>query len=448
MGIVRFENDHFAVITGYGDYVQGNLTICHVYYVEGLGHNLFLVGQFCDGDLEVAFRSNTCYVWNLEGDDLLTGSRYSNLYTISIFKMAASSPVYLMSRATSTKSWLWHRRLSYLNFGTINQLTLKDLVDGLSKFKYNKDHLCSACKQGKSKKDSLPPKLVPSTESKLELLHIDLYGLMRVASINGKKYILVIVDNYSRYTWVYFLHTNDEALDMIIDFINQVQRNLKAQILMIRTDNGTEFKNNLCKVRIALLYTHDLDNLFGPLYEEYYATSSPEVSDNSAANTLDNDNTSSSSSIIVEEDEAPQIDPSNMHEFHQKHRSSDRWTKNHPIEQVISDPSKPIMTRNGLQTDVEVCMYALIVSTIEPKNIKEAMLDHSWIESMQDELNQFKRLDVWELVKCPIGRNIISVKWIWKNKTDAEKTVIRNKSRLVAKDMVKRRESILRNHLH
>ncbi|GJW99576.1 retrovirus-related pol polyprotein from transposon TNT 1-94 [Tanacetum coccineum] len=142
-------------------------------FVSCLGYNLFLVGQFYDGDLEVAFRSNTCYVWNLEGDDLLTGSRDSNLYTISISEMAASSPVCLMSRATSTKSWLWHCRLSHLNFGTINQLTSHDLVDGLLKFKYNKNHLCSACKQGKSKKASLPPKLVPRTESKLELLHME-----------------------------------------------------------------------------------------------------------------------------------------------------------------------------------------------------------------------------------------------------------------------------------
>ncbi|GJU02956.1 hypothetical protein Tco_1113294 [Tanacetum coccineum] len=92
MGNVRFGNDHFAAITGYEDYVQGNITICHVYYVEGLGHNLFSVGQFCDSDLEVAFRSKTCYVRNLEGDDLLTGDRESNLYTISIPDMAASSP--------------------------------------------------------------------------------------------------------------------------------------------------------------------------------------------------------------------------------------------------------------------------------------------------------------------------------------------------------------------
>ncbi|GJS72841.1 hypothetical protein Tco_0705682 [Tanacetum coccineum] len=71
MGTVRFGNDNFAAITGYGDYIQSNITICHVYYVEGLGHNLFSVGQFCDSDLEVAFRSKTCYVRNLEGDDFV-----------------------------------------------------------------------------------------------------------------------------------------------------------------------------------------------------------------------------------------------------------------------------------------------------------------------------------------------------------------------------------------
>ncbi|GJV37662.1 retrovirus-related pol polyprotein from transposon TNT 1-94 [Tanacetum coccineum] len=262
MGTVRFENDHFAAITGYGDYVQGNLTICHVYYVEGLGHNLFSVGQFCDRDFEVAFRSNTCYVRNFKGEDLLTGSRESSLYTISISELAASSPVCLMSKATSTKSWLWHQRLSYLNFGTINQLTSKDLVDGLPKFKYKKDHLCSACEQGKSKKASLSPKLVPSTEFKLELIHMDLCGPMRVAIINGKKYIPVIVDDYSRYIWVYFLRTKDEDPDMIINFINQVQWNLKAQILKIRTDNGIEFKNDKLRsfyVKLGIVYNASID---------------------------------------------------------------------------------------------------------------------------------------------------------------------------------------------
>ncbi|GJR96326.1 retrovirus-related pol polyprotein from transposon TNT 1-94 [Tanacetum coccineum] len=135
------------------------------------------VEQFCDCDLEVAFHSNTCYVRNLEGDDLLTGGRESNLYTISISDMAASSPVCLMSKATLTKSWLWHRRLSHLNFGTINHLTRLDLVDGLPKFKYGKDYLCSACERGKSKKASHPLKLVPSDHSKFGITS---YGFMRV----------------------------------------------------------------------------------------------------------------------------------------------------------------------------------------------------------------------------------------------------------------------------
>ncbi|GJX83164.1 hypothetical protein Tco_0332645 [Tanacetum coccineum] len=109
MSTIRFRNDNFSVVTGYGDYVEGSLTICHVYYVEGLRHNLFSIGQFCDEDHEVAFRSNTCYVRNLKSEDLLTSSRDSNIYTIFVSEMAASSPDCLMSKATSTKSWLWHR---------------------------------------------------------------------------------------------------------------------------------------------------------------------------------------------------------------------------------------------------------------------------------------------------------------------------------------------------
>ncbi|GJR01485.1 integrase, catalytic region, zinc finger, CCHC-type containing protein [Tanacetum coccineum] len=257
MGTVRFRNDNFAAITGYDDYIQGNITICHVYYVEGLGHNLFSVRQFCDGDLEVAFRSKTCYMRNLEGDDLLTRGRESNLYTVSISDMAASSPVCLMSKATLTRSWLWYRRLSHLNFGTINDLTRLDLGDGPPKFKYGKDHLCSACERGKCKKASHLPKLVSSDHSKLELLHMDLCGPMRVASINGKKYILVIVDDYSRYTWVYFLHSKDETPEIIKKFIAQAQLNCKAKVCKIRTDNGTEFKNATLKAhyeKLGIMY--------------------------------------------------------------------------------------------------------------------------------------------------------------------------------------------------
>ncbi|GJW78824.1 retrovirus-related pol polyprotein from transposon TNT 1-94 [Tanacetum coccineum] len=158
LGTVKFGNDQIAKIMGYGDYQIGNVTISKVYYVEGLGHNLFSVGQFCDSDLEVASRKQTSFVRNLKGVDLLTGYRGTNLYTLSFGDMMKSSLIYLLSKASKTKSWLWHRRLSHLNFGTINQLAKQGLVRGLPKLKFEKNHLCSACSLEKGKKHSHKPK--------------------------------------------------------------------------------------------------------------------------------------------------------------------------------------------------------------------------------------------------------------------------------------------------
>ncbi|GJU87857.1 retrovirus-related pol polyprotein from transposon TNT 1-94 [Tanacetum coccineum] len=200
----------------------GNVTISRVYYVEGLGHNLFSIGQFCDSNLEVAFRQHTCFIRNLEGVDLLTGSRGNNLYTLSLGDMMASSPICLLLKASKTKSWLWHRRLSHLNFGAINHLARHGLVRGLPKLKFEKDHLCSACAMGKSKKKPHKPKSEDTNQEKLYLLHMDLCGPMRVASVNGKKYILVIVDDYSRFTWVKCLRSKDEAPDFIIKFLKMI----------------------------------------------------------------------------------------------------------------------------------------------------------------------------------------------------------------------------------
>ncbi|GJZ62906.1 retrovirus-related pol polyprotein from transposon TNT 1-94 [Tanacetum coccineum] len=161
-GIVRFGNDHIARIMGYGDYQLGNVTISRVYYVEGLGHNLFSVGQFCDADLELA----------------------------------------------------------------------KDgLARGILRLKFQKDHLCSACALGKSKKSSHQPKAEDTNQEKLYLFHMDLCGPTCVASINGKMYILVIIDDYSRFTWVRFLRTKDEAPEAIIKCIKNIQVRLNV-ILM------------------------------------------------------------------------------------------------------------------------------------------------------------------------------------------------------------------------
>ena len=243
IGTVRFGNDHFGAIMGYGDYVFGDSVISRVYYVEGLGHNLFSVGQFCDSDLEVAFRKYTCFVRELDGIDLLKGSRGTNLYTISIEEMLKSSPICLLSKASKTKSWLWHRRLNHLNFGTINNLSRKDLVRGMPRLKYEKDHLCSACQLGKSKKQTHKPKTINTNLEVLHTLHMDLCGPMRIQTINGKKYVLVIVDDYSRFTWVKFLRTKNETPEVIIKLIKQLQVRLDKTVRIIRTDNGTEFVN-------------------------------------------------------------------------------------------------------------------------------------------------------------------------------------------------------------
>ncbi|GJV92425.1 retrovirus-related pol polyprotein from transposon TNT 1-94 [Tanacetum coccineum] len=149
---VKFGNNQVAKIMRYGDYQIENVTISRVYYVERLGHDLFSVGQFCDSDLEVAFSKHTCFVCNLEGVDLLSRSRETNLYSLSIRDMMASSPICLLSKATKTKSWLWHCRLSRLNFGAINHLARHVLVHGFPRLKFEKDYLCSACAMGKSKK--------------------------------------------------------------------------------------------------------------------------------------------------------------------------------------------------------------------------------------------------------------------------------------------------------
>ncbi|GJZ27697.1 retrovirus-related pol polyprotein from transposon TNT 1-94 [Tanacetum coccineum] len=240
LGTVKFGNDQIAPILGYGDLVQGTITIKRVYYVEGLNHNLFSVGQFCDTDLEVAFRKSTCYIRDLKGTGLLTGSRSTDLYFITLQDLKTPNPICLMAKATSSQAWLWHRRLSHLNFDTINLLSKNNIVNGLPKLKFVKDHLCSSCELGKAKRKSFHTKTTPSSKRRLQLLHMDLCGPMQVESINGKKYVLVIVDDYSRYTWTHFLRSKDETPGVLIDFLTLVQRGLHAQAEAIATSCFTQ----------------------------------------------------------------------------------------------------------------------------------------------------------------------------------------------------------------
>nr|GEY66798.1 retrovirus-related Pol polyprotein from transposon TNT 1-94 [Tanacetum cinerariifolium] len=140
-----------------------------------------------------------------------------------------------------------------------------------------------------------------------------------------------------------------------------------------------------------------------------------------------------SSTSVAASSSSQNVDPSNMHMFYQQYPHEFQWTKDHPLEQVIGEPLRPVLTRNQLRSDGDMCMYALTVSTMEPKNVKEAMTDPAWIDSMQEELLQFKRLDVWVLVPAPDNISPLTLKWLFKNKHDEEQTVIRNKSRLVVR---------------
>nr|GEV27231.1 retrovirus-related Pol polyprotein from transposon TNT 1-94 [Tanacetum cinerariifolium] len=352
---------------------------------------------------------STCFVRDLQGNDLLTGNRGSDLYTFSLQESTSSTPLCLMAKAIPTQAWLWHRRLS-LNFNYINILSKKDIVIGLPKFKFVKDQLCSSCELSKAKRSSFKSKAVPSSKRRLNLLHIDLCGPMRVASIYGKKYILVIVDDYSRYTWTLFLH---------VDVPSQ----------------------------------QELDLLFGPLYDEFFnAGSNPQdkqpstnIEPTSAPSTptyvhAEENTNDQAKGAHVPDDEftnpfyaPPQkeaessshnIGNSNVPTFDQPQVSKYRWTKDHPLEQVHGNPSRPVQTRRQLATDPKMCMFALTVSTAEPKNIKEAMADFAWIEAMQEELHQFDRFHVWELVDKPFGKAVIRLKWLWKNKKDEDQTKI------------------------
>ncbi|GJV52414.1 retrovirus-related pol polyprotein from transposon TNT 1-94 [Tanacetum coccineum] len=196
LGTVRFGNDQFAPILGYGDLVQGNISIERVYYVEGLNHNLFSVGQFCDADLEVAFRKSTCFVRDLQGNDLLTGIGW-NLIAINFSSRKSHlAPICLMAK---------HHQLKH-GYGskTVSSQLLSNANDVHSSQR------------------------LFSSKGRLNLLHMDLCGPMRVASINGKKYILVIVDDYSRYTWTLFLRSKDETPEVLKDFLTRIQRTLNA----------------------------------------------------------------------------------------------------------------------------------------------------------------------------------------------------------------------------
>ncbi|GJT86497.1 retrovirus-related pol polyprotein from transposon TNT 1-94 [Tanacetum coccineum] len=525
LGIVRFGNDQITRIMRYGDYQLGNIIISRVYYVEGLGHNLFSIGQFCDADLEVAFRKNTCFIRNLEGVDLLSGSRDINLYIISLDDMLKSSLVCLLSKASKTKSWLWLCRLSYLNFGTLNKLAKNGLARGIPRLKFQKYHLCSACALGKSKKTSHQPKAEDTNQEKLYLLHMDLCGPMHVASINGKRHFVnaplflwaeaintacytqnrsLIRLRYNKTPYelmqdkkpnLSFFHvfgllcypTNDhedlgkfDAKADIRIFVGYTPIKKAFRIYNRRTHIITEtihvtfdelskmaseqfssgpglqcmthvtsstglVSNPVSQQPCIPPNSDDWDRLFQLMFDEYFnpppivvspvqeaATPRAEVLANSLVSTsIYQDAPSTSIPSSQEHEHSPIIsqgfeespktptfndDPlnespnedltshgssSNVRQIHTPLEHLGRWTKNHPIANVICDPSRSVSIRKQHETDAMWCYFDAFLTSVEPKNFKQAMTELSWIDAMQEEIHKFERLEVWELAPCP-----------------------------------------------
>nr|GEV21723.1 integrase, catalytic region, zinc finger, CCHC-type, peptidase aspartic, catalytic [Tanacetum cinerariifolium] len=380
---VRFGNNDFVVITGYGDVVIGSMTIKRVYYVEGLGHNLFNIGQFCDKGLEVVFQKSACFVRNENGVDLLTGDRSSNLYTIALNEIASNSSSCLLAKASSSQSWLWHQPLSYLNLATINNLVKKNLVRVLPKMKFEKEHLCSTCEQGKIHQKHHKSKTAFASNKPLYLLHVDLCGPMRVESINGKRYVLVIVDDFSRYTWLFFLHSKDEASEKSSSssLNDDVQQSLK-EVILPQTNTQSISNDMIPNVDEA----NSSYNVFNELLEDAYFDASTMFH-----NTSD------------------------VHTYYQPYPHETKWTKDHPLHKIIGDPKSSVRTRGQL---ANLYLFTCLLSSIEPANIGEALKDVDLVIAMQDELDQFARLKVWRLVPKPKGKTVIKTKWIFKNKKD------------------------------
>ncbi|GJX40121.1 putative ribonuclease H-like domain-containing protein [Tanacetum coccineum] len=238
-------------ISGKGKIRVGNLDFDSVSFVKELGHfNLFSISQICDKQHKVLFTETECLVVSSdfkmpdENQILLKVPRHHNMYS---FDMKTPTPAKgfacLIAKATSDESKLWHRRLGHINFKNLNKLVKGNLVRGLPSKVFKNDHTCVACHKGKQHRASCKAKLERLITEPLHTLHMDLFGPTSVKSINHASYCLVITDDCTRFSWVFFLASKDETSGILQTFIRQIENQLSHRVKIIRSDNGTEFKN-------------------------------------------------------------------------------------------------------------------------------------------------------------------------------------------------------------
>ncbi|KAJ9558198.1 hypothetical protein OSB04_012812 [Centaurea solstitialis] len=254
-GYVKMADSRPKRIEGYGSITDGKYIIKQVRYVRGLAYNMFSSSQFCDNGYWCKQFMYGATVNTEDEDPVLVARRTGNLYT-TVFKCIPQShpqfedlsqpdnKICLLAKATKADSWLWHQRLCHQNFKDMNKLVSRGLVSGLPETRLSKDTLCPACALGKMKRSSHPPKLEINCRSPLDMIHMDLCGPMRIESLARKKYMLVMIDEFSRFTWLEFLRAKSDAADRIIAFIKRIQVSLNLKVKKLRSDNGTEFRNS------------------------------------------------------------------------------------------------------------------------------------------------------------------------------------------------------------
>ncbi|GJS19464.1 retrovirus-related pol polyprotein from transposon TNT 1-94 [Tanacetum coccineum] len=326
-----------------------NVTISMVYYVEGLGHNLFSVGQLCDSNLEVAFCQHTCFIRNLEGVDLLTGSRGNNLYTLSIRDMMAS--------VDNTSGPAPQRKESSLE-PALHEMTPATISLGLV------------------------PNPPPSTP----------------VDLPAHEVIALIAEVVAPEPDASTSSPSSTIVDKDAPSLSNSQTSPETQSPVISIDVEEE--------------NHDLD-VAHMNNDPFFGIPIPK-----------NNYESSSSDVI----------PTVVHLAAPNSEHVNKWTKDHPLDNIIGELKRPVSIRLQLHEQALFCYYDAFLTLVESKTYKDAITQSCWIEAMQEELNEFKRLEVWELVPCLDKVMVITLKWFYKVKLDELRGILKNKARLVARD--------------
>ncbi|CAN1142556.1 Retrovirus-related Pol polyprotein from transposon TNT 1-94 [Linum perenne] len=244
-GKVSFGDNSFSKIIGIGSIKINDKTFLNkVFLVEGLKHNLLSISQICGDTNRVIFESDLCYVESIKDHKILfTGFRRGDIYVVNLIKMNNTKEICLLT-VKENERLAWHRKLGHVSIGILSKLSSLDLVKGLPKLDKTKDFFCDACAKGKQTRSSFKSKSDISSKDCLDLIHLDLFGPASSASLGGKSYVFVLVDDFSRYSWIFMLASKDETFSKFKNFVRRVQNEKNKIINEIRSDHGGEFENN------------------------------------------------------------------------------------------------------------------------------------------------------------------------------------------------------------